>query len=218
MRTSKLIRLAIIDDHQIVIDGLVAALKSYPNLQILTTANSGRDMLEKLKNTQVDILLTDVMMPAFGGQLLAREVKLQFPEVRIIALSMSGTGNVVEEMINDADIAGYLLKHSGVNELVEAIEKVHGGGIYFQDSILDELTKQANLKKSLLQSRLTSREKQIVALMEKDYSNKEIADELDIAVRTVETHRKNIFKKTGTNNLLTLVKWAYEHGILMRSA
>jgi two-component system, NarL family, nitrate/nitrite response regulator NarL len=98
--------------------------------------------------------------------------------------------------------------------LIEAIIKVYNGGQYFQQKILDELEKQSLIKKSISDAHLTLREKQIIALMEKDFSNKQIATELDIAIRTVETHRKNIFKKTNTNNLLTLVKWAYEHKIL----
>src|SRR5690606_15060191 len=99
-------------------------------------------------------------------------------------------------------------------ELAAAIDKVYHGGIYFQDIILEELRIQSGLNTELEETRLTTREKQIIALMEKDLSNKEIAANLNIAVRTVETHRKNIFRKTGTNNLLSLVKWAYEHHIL----
>jgi len=214
MTDKKTIKLALIDDHQIVIEGLIAALKNYPSLEVVATANNGEDILSELTKHPVDILLTDVMMPVTNGQLVAKKVRQLFPDIRIIALSMSGNGSVVEEMINDADIAGYLLKQSSINELVHAIEKVYNGGIYFQDSILDELTRHSNLKKEVTQSRLTPRERQIVALMERDFSNKQISEHLSIAVRTVETHRKNIFKKTGTNNLLSLVKWAYEHEIL----
>ncbi len=183
-------------------------------MQVIITANTGEQMLKYLENNEVDILLTDVMMPGISGQNLAKEVRRKFPDIKIIALSMSGAGSVVEEMINDADISGYLLKQSSINELVMAIEKVYNGGNYFQESILNELEKFSNLKDVVVQSHLTPREKQIIALIEKDLSNKEISAHLDIAVRTVETHRKNIFKKTGTNNSLSLVKWAYEHNIL----
>jgi DNA-binding NarL/FixJ family response regulator len=208
------IKLAIIDDHQIVVDGLIAALKTYPFLEVVVTANKAEDMLAALPHNPVDVLLTDVMMPGVSGQALAKEVRLRFPHIRLIALSMSGNGTVVEEMINDADIAGYLLKQSTVSELVQAIEKVHNGGIYFQDYILTELSKLSNRKKEVEETRLTPRERQIIALIEKDFSNKQIADHLFIAVRTVETHRKSIFKKTGTNNALALVKWAYDHQLL----
>lgn len=208
------IRLALIDDHQIVIEGLMAALKTYSFLEVVATANSAPEILEKLKKNSADVLLTDVMMPDVSGQQLAKEVRQRFPQLRIIALSMSGNGTVVEEMINDADIAGYLLKQSTISELVQAIEKVYAGGIYFQDPILSELTKVSDKKKQVEEARLTPREKQIIQLIEKDFSNKQIAEHLQIAVRTVETHRKSICRKTGTNNTLALVKWAYDHQLL----
>lgn len=208
---SKTIRIALIDDHQIVIDGLMAAFKMYPHLQVILTANKAEEMLTALAGTAVDVVLTDVMMPGMSGQLLAKEIRQRFPQVRIIALSMSGSGAVVDQMINDADIAGYLLKQSTVQELVGAIEKVYEGGIYFQDPILSELSKLSAQKREVEETRLTPREKQIISLIEKDFSNKQIAEYLNIAVRTVETHRKSICRKTGTNNSLALVKWAYDH-------
>ncbi len=208
------IRLAIVDDHQIVIDGLVAVLQQHEAVEIVVTANSGDEMLQLLQNEGVDILLSDVMMDGMNGQQLSKAVKQQFPQIKIIALSMSSSGEIVDRMINDADIAGYLLKQTGKDELIHAIIKVYHGGQYFQEKILNELEKQAHLKLALTDAHLTLREKQIIGLMEKDFSNKQIATELAISIRTVETHRKNIFKKTHTNNLLTLVKWAYEHKIL----
>lgn len=210
------VRLALVDDHQIVIDGLLAALQAYPHLQVRFTGTQGQALLDALPHTAVDVLLTDVMMPGMSGQLLAREVRQQHPQVRIIALSMSGSGLVVDEMINDADIAGYLLKQSTVADLVQAIEKVHSGGQYFGEGILQELSLLSTRKREVEDTHLTPREKQIIALIEKDLSNKQIAEHLGIAVRTVETHRKSIFRKTGTNNSLALVKWAYGHNLLPR--
>jgi two-component system, NarL family, nitrate/nitrite response regulator NarL len=214
MNNTKKIRLALVDDHQIVIDGLIALLNTQKNIEIVATANSGSKMLQLLNQIHIDILLSDIVMDDISGQELAKEVRRLFPHVKIIALSMSGIGEVVEEMVNDADISGYLLKQTGKDELVMAIEKVYSGGIYFQQKILDELEKQSQLRKDLHEVHLTLREKEIIILMEKDFSNKLIADNLNISVRTVETHRKNILKKTGTNNLLSLLKWAYEHKII----
>ena len=208
------IRLAIADDHQIVIDGLCAALKNFPFLSVVATHTNGIALLESLKINPVDILLTDVMMPGISGLELAVAVRKNFPGVKIIALSMSGSGLLVEEMIQKAAIEGYLLKHCGIEELTKAIQNVFQGEHYFQETVLDELSKYNLLKGEITTIRLTSREKEIIALMEKDCGNKQIADSLFISVRTVETHRKNIFRKTGTNNLLSLVKWAYERKIL----
>lgn len=209
------IKIAIVDDHQIIIDGLVALLNKHPLLNILVTANDGKQMLELLKTNDVDILLTDVMMPGMNGMQLAKAVKERFPAIKIIALSMSGQGDIVEEMINDADIAGYILKQTNAEELANAIIKINNGGIYFQAEVLAQLTIQANIKKNIADAHITQREKQLIVLIEKEFTNRDIASKLCISIHTVETHRKNIFKKTGTNNILSLVKWAYEHKILV---
>jgi two-component system, NarL family, nitrate/nitrite response regulator NarL len=216
MTDNNKIKVALVDDHQIVIDGLKAVLHQQQQVEIVVTANSGQDILTKLQHHPIDILLSDVMMEGMNGQQLARAVKQQFPHIKIIALSMSGAGDIVEEMINDADIHGYLLKQTDKEELLQAILKVYHGGQYFQPQILAALEQQSNRTKQVLDTRLTVREIEIIRLMEQDLSNKQLAETLNISIRTVETHRKNIFKKTNTNNLLTLVKWAYEHQLLSK--
>jgi two-component system, NarL family, nitrate/nitrite response regulator NarL len=216
MNSNNKIRIAMVDDHQIIIDGIAALIKEDEQIQIIVTANSAEAMLQLLYKNEVDILLTDVVMDGMSGQQLAKEVKDIFPQIKIIALSMSGVGETVEEMINDADISGYLLKQTGKQELIGAIKKVFNGEQYFQPLVLDELAKQANIKMQTTAAHLTIREKEIIQLLEKDLSNKEIASILFLSVRTIETHRKNILKKTDTNNLLSLLKWAYEHKIISK--
>ena len=210
------IKIAIADDHQIIIDGLVSLLNKYEQLHIAITANSATHMLELLGTHNVDILLTDVMMPGMNGIQLAKKVKELYPSVKIIALSMSGEARTVSEMIEGADIAGYLLKQTNAAELAAAIQKVFNGGIYFQDAILQELEKMDDREQQTAAIKITNRERQLIALIEKDYSSKQIAAALNISLHTVETHRKNIMRKTGTGNVLLLVKWAYENKILTR--
>lgn len=211
------IRIAIVDDHQIIIDGLVALLEKYETLAMVASANNAADMLLLLETHAVDILLTDVMMPGMSGLELAKEVRQKYPQIKIIALSMSGQAQTVSHMIEDADIAGYLLKQSSGDELAMAIQKVYTGGIYFQESILNDLQQLSNHKKTTPTSHITNREKQLIGLIEKNYSNKEIAASLNISLLTVETHRKNILRKTGACNVLSLVKWAYENNILQKT-
>lgn len=217
MSNNNKIRLALVDDHQIIIDGLSSLLLQDETFEIIATANSGEEMLKHLNQNDIDVLLTDVVMENMNGQQLSKHVRQHYPKVKIIALSMSGVGATVEEMINDADISGYLLKQTHKHELIEAITKVFNGGQYFQPKILEELEKQSNLKQQTQEAHLTNREIEIIKLLEKDLSNKQIAEQLFISIRTVETHRKNILQKTGTNNLLTLLKWCYEHKIIFRS-
>ncbi len=208
------IRVAIVDDHQIVIDGITALLNKHHNIIITVTSTSPIEMLKLLQTNTVDILLTDVTMPELNGYELAKKVRHKFPDIKILVLSMSGEGNIISEMINDADISGYVMKNISKNELVEAIEKIYNGGNYFTDEILSVLEKYNSIQKENEQTHLTAREIEILKLIEKEYNNKQIADYLFISERTVETHRKNIFRKTKTNSPLGLIKYAYQHNLI----
>ena len=210
----KKIRIAIVDDHQIVIDGITALLNNYHSITIVTTSTSPVKMLHLLNENEVDILITDLMMPELSGQDLAKQVKENHPSIKILVLSMNGQGSSVSEMINNADIAGYVMKNISKNELINAVEKIAGGGIYFADDVLNELEKFSHIKKENEEAHLTAREVEIIKLMEKEFSNKNISDALFISERTVETHRKNIFRKTKTNSLVGLIKYAYRHNII----
>ncbi len=209
------IKLAIVDDHQIVIDGLHSLLKGYDQFEIVLESNHPETIPQQLRKQQVDILLTDVMMPGMTGVELARQVKKEFPDIRIIALSMNGEGSLVNQMIDESDISGYLLKNIGQTEFISALNKIAAGGIYFSDDVLQEMLKASERKKQTdEEARLTHREVEIVRLIEKEYSNKKIAEELFLSERTVETHRKNIFRKTKTNSVIGLIKYAYEHKLI----
>lgn len=208
------IKIFIVDDHQILIDGLKSLLEDVTDFSIVGSTTDPTAVLEILKKQPVDILLTDVMMPVLTGLQLVKKVRSHFPYIKIMALSMSGQGDVVDEMINDADINGYVLKNIGKTELTKAIRKIAAGGIYFSEEVLKELEKQSNSKKESEAAHLTIREIEIVGLIEKELNNKEIAERLFISERTVETHRKNIFRKTKTNSVIGLIKFAYEHKII----
>ncbi len=210
------IKIAIVDDHQIVIDGITSLLENEHDFSIDVCTTSSLKMLDLLEKNSVDILLTDIMMPEMNGQELAKKVKEKFPQIKILALSMSGQGTTVNEMIKDADIAGYILKNIGKKDLVEALHKIAGGGIYFSDEILNELDKFKHVKKENADAHLTAREIEIIGLIEDELSNKEIADTLYISERTVETHRKNIFRKTKTGSVIGLIKYAYEHKLIQK--
>jgi two-component system nitrate/nitrite response regulator NarL len=210
----KKITLALVDDHQIVIDGLTSLLKGHDQFKFAFATTNSSEVLEKIAQTPIDVLLTDVMMPNLPGNQLAKQVKEKYPGVKILALSMSGQGDLVNEMIEDADISGYVLKNIGKKELVTALEKIANGGIYFSEEVIDELQRTSQRKKQKEEAHLTDREIEIIRLIEKEYNNKLIAETLFISERTVETHRKNIFRKTNTNSVIGLVKYAYEHKLI----
>jgi two-component system, NarL family, nitrate/nitrite response regulator NarL len=208
------ISLALVDDHQIVIDGLLSLLKGEEKYTVVFSTTDPTQVMDLLQKHKVDILLTDIMMPQLQGNVLARQVKTKHPLIKIVALSMNGEGELVSEMIDEADISGYILKNIGKQELINAIEKVSRGGIYFSEEVIQSLSQAEKRKRETEEAHLTEREIEIIKLIEKEYSNKQIAETLFISERTVETHRKNIFRKTGTNSVIGLVKYAYEHRLI----
>ena len=208
------INLAIVDDHQIVIDGLKSLLLGHDTFQVAIELTKPEELKALLENTPIDILITDIMMPGMNGAELAKQVRQHFPEIKILALSMSGQGELVNQMIEDSDIAGYVLKNIGKQELLKALEKISTGGIYFSDEVLEEMLKASERKTTVEEVHLTNREIEIIRLIEKEYSNKKIADTLFLSERTVETHRKNIFRKTKTSSLIGLIKYAYERKLI----
>jgi len=208
------VTLAIVDDHQIVIDGIKSLLNGHPVIKVEIETTNPLLMQGLLEKKPVDILLTDVMMPDMNGAELSKAIHQRFPKIKILALSMSGQGDLVNQMINESDISGYVLKNIGKQELLKALEKISAGGIYFGDEVLSEMLKSSDRKRSSEEAHLTLREIEIIKLIEKEYSNKKIADTLFLSERTVETHRKNIFRKTKTSSLIGLIKYAYEHKLV----
>ena len=208
------ILLGIVDDHQIVIDGLKSLLQGHDQFNVVIECTQPIQMVELIKKKPINILLTDIMMPGMNGAELSKAVHKQFPEIKILALSMSGQGDLVNQMIDDSDICGYVLKNIGKQELVKALEKIAGGGIYFSDEVLQEMTKASEKRKINEEVHLTAREIEIIRLIEKEFSNKQIAEHLFLSERTVETHRKNIFRKTNTASVIGLIKFAYEHKLV----
>jgi len=211
---SKKISLALVDDHQIVIDGLLSLLGDVEQFEIAFATTNPLQVLPLLTTTKVDVLLTDVMMPRLKGSELAVQVKNKFPEVRILALSMDSDGSTVSEMVEEADISGYVLKNIGKTELITAIAKIAAGGIYFSEPVLEEMKRMQYARKQQVSIHLSEREIEIVRLIEKEFNNKQIAEKLFISERTVETHRKNIFRKTNTSGVIGLIKYAYEHKLI----
>ena len=208
---SKKINIAILDDHQIVIDGLKLLLENEINMSVVLESNNGFSLLEKLKKfpERIDILLLDLMMPEIDGYEAALLLNKEFPEIKVIILSMNNDGKIVSNLMKNAELKGFLSKSVNKNELVKAITLVSSGETYFSVEILSEVRNYERQAREGKLLSLTDREIEIIKLIDKGLSNKEIANQLFVSEQTVSTHRKNIFRKTGTKNvpnLLNLVK------------
>ena len=212
MKGGKRIKVVLVDDHRIVLDGLVSLLESDPDFIVLAALGSGEELLEFLKKDQPDILLTDYTLPGISGIEITRIVKRDFPQTKVVALSMHDEAHLVKSMLKEG-VDGYLLKNIQQFELKNALKQVIMGMPYVSPEITRLLMHDVN-HPAEEHALLTDRERDILRLIAKEYSNKKMADELFISERTVETHRKNIFRKTNTTSLVGLIKYAYEHKLI----
>lgn len=184
--------------------------------EIIGTCTAARSALEMIEKNTPDIILTDINMPEMDGIAFTRAAKKKFPKVKILALSMHGEKSTICEIL-DAGASGYILKNTGKEELINALLKISGGGMFFSDEISAEMMKamsERGQKKEEETVHLTEREKEIIQLIAKEYSNAQIGEALFISERTVETHRKNIFRKANTKTVVGLMKFAIENKLI----
>lgn len=185
-----------------------------PNISIVAESTSALSILAFLKNNEIDILITDIMMPGMDGYELAMAVRKENYKVKILALSMNEDGAMITKMIEQAVVDGYIPKASGKQELVKAIENIIGGDTYFSKSVKDQYKLYKKIKSQGDSINLTNRELQIIECMVQHLSNKEIGNKLFISERTVETHRKNIFRKTDTKGIPALAQFVKKYNLL----
>jgi len=189
-------------------------LNGNENLAIVVESTSAQELLQLLQHCEVDVLITDIMMPEMDGYTLAIEVKKKFPQIKILALSMNEEGSMIGKMIDDAKVDGYIPKASGKQELITAIQSIANGIPYFSSQIKEQYQSYKKIKTENKSLNLTNRELQVIECIIHRLSNKEIAAKLFISERTVETHRKNIYRKTNTKGVGTLVEFVKMHQLL----
>jgi two-component system, NarL family, nitrate/nitrite response regulator NarL len=197
----------LVDDHRILLEGVKGLIRE--PFEVTATASSGKEALDLIKSTEFDILITDYEMPGIGGQELVRAAKIAQPEIHVIVLSMHDDPAVVRELLRNG-VQGYILKKDTHKSLTEALQKVVEGKRFLSDEIAEQLIHYSEEDKGVL----TSREVEILKLIAREHSSKQIAEILFISERTVETHRKNILRKTGANSLVGLVKYAYANNLV----
>ncbi len=208
-------KIVLVDDHQMLIDGLVAILSKYNDIEILKTYTNGNLLIDEIENLKPEIVLTDISMPEIDGYELTKKIKVIDSNIHVIALSMSGSIADINKML-DVGISGYVLKNVGNEELIEAIHKVAQGKMHFSDDITEEMVKNKNTKPDKFnnQIKFTERELEILKLIVQELNNAEIADKLFISERTVETHRKNMIRKFNTKSIVGLIKYALDSKLI----
>lgn len=207
----------LVDDHQIVIDGLRGLLEGEENIGTLYEAQNGTQTIEMVSREDVDLILLDINLPDKSGFEVCQELKCQPACPKIIALTMYGNAGYINKMIK-AGVDGYLLKNTGRTELLNAIRTIMKGERYFSQEVMQSLvagTRQSKKPKtSDFIQKLTRREKEILLLITEEYTTDEIAAKLFISPTTVISHRKSLLRKVNAKNVAGLVKKAFEFGLL----
>jgi two-component system nitrate/nitrite response regulator NarL len=201
----------LVDDHRILLEGVRNLLSTSDEYDVKAMASSGKEAIQLLKVNEYDILITDYELPDFTGLEVIRAARAVLPDIKVIVLSMHDDPAVVRELLR-AGINGYILKKDTHKNLVEALVKVTHNRRYLSDEISDVIVQMTD--DSSERGVLTVREVEVLKLVAKEYSSRQIAEILFISERTVETHRKNILKKTGVGNLVGLIKYAYANNLV----
>jgi len=206
------IRIIIVDDHQLIVDGMKALLAGEDDLQVVGEASNGKEALKLLELVETDLALLDIDMPVMNGIDTAKQLRKLYPDLSIIILSMHAEQGLVKNLV-EIGADGYLLKNSSRDEVMEAILKVTKGEKYFSTEVtMSLLNKSAGSRNQTESIRLTERESEILTLIAEGFTNKEIGDQLFISHRTVDTHRTNLMKKLEVNNLAGLISYALKNG------
>ncbi|MBC8987539.1 response regulator transcription factor [Pedobacter sp. N36a] len=218
---NKLIKIAVTDDQVMFRECLVNNIKSFGNMEVMFEAGNGLELLKAMNecgDDKPDIVLMDLNMPEMNGMEATKQLKIAFPDVRVIVLSVHGEEKHVSRMIQQG-VNGYIAKNSELSELKNAIETTYHNGFYFNEMVLKTLQSGKLLHKTSLRgfdasSSLTQREKEILGLICEELTTPEIADKLSISLRTVDGHRNNLLVKTGAKNVAGLVVFAFKHKII----
>lgn len=209
------LRIAVVDDHRLVREGLVARLECLDGIEIVGEGQDGREAVELCSVTHPDIVLMDIGMPVLNGIDATRLVRQECRGTRVIALSMHSEKRFVSEALR-AGVSGYVLKDDAFDELAEAIRTVADGGVYLSPGVQEAIVSDyAGVLggSAMPRSELTPREREVLQMVAEGMTTKQVAARLHLNVKTVETHRRQVMEKIGADSVAGLVRYALREGI-----
>jgi len=209
------IRLLLVDDHPIVLDGIRSHLREQPDFEIVGQAANGHEAIEKARAVVPDVILMDITMPQMNGLEATSHLRKEVPNSKVLILTMHDSKEYISQMIR-MGARGYLLKDGSPAELVRAIKAVHAGEVVFASSVskvLAEVMINGRARSVEPPPTLTSREREVLTHIAEGLLNKQIADKLGIGVRTIETHRERIMRKLEIHTVAGLTKYAIAQGM-----
>jgi DNA-binding NarL/FixJ family response regulator len=203
-------KLVIADDHPVFLESLTLLVEKIPGYEVVGKMSNGREVLEYLGHSHAEMVLTDIQMPVMGGIELIGELRRLHADVKVLMLTMLEDTETIRAALK-AGALGYVFKSASLEEFAKALNTIAGGGKYYSELVMQRVLEST---KEGAMDGLTERELEIVRLIVSGLKSSEIAKQLFISVNTVETHRKNIFSKTGVKNAVGLSHYARKHGII----
>ncbi len=209
------LKIVIVDDHQLFLDGIKSLLKKEKKIHFVHESLSAEGALNYIRKNNVDMLITDISMPGMSGTELTKIIKHEFPHIKVLVLTMFNNPAIINDILQ-AEAEGYILKNTGKQELLAAVNKIMDNGTFYSNEVMNLMINH-NRKKlipSIEKEELTHRELEILKLVCEELTTASIAEKLFISPRTVDTHRKNILEKTKSKTIVGLIKYAFENNIL----
>ena len=214
-----MIRVMIADDHNMFVEGVESILDGQDNIQVVSKCYTGPEVFEKLATTPADVILLDINLPGMNGIEVCQKLSKEYPDVKVLALSMHNEESFVTEILKYG-AQGYILKNTGKKELIQAIETINSGQSYFSEEVTETIMKSlvnqrtGSKKTAMLSPKISRREKDVLELIVKEYTTQEIADTLFISLKTVESHRRSLLTKLNVRNTAGLVRVAVENQLM----
>ncbi|HYC51414.1 MAG TPA: response regulator transcription factor [Gemmatimonadaceae bacterium] len=213
------VRVLLADDHAVVREGLKALINSQTDMTVVGEAADGLQAIEGARRLRPNVLVMDLSMPNLDGAEATRQVRQQFPEVRVLALTVHAERSYLRQLLA-AGAAGYVLKRAAGDELVRAVRAVAAGGVYIDPSIASAVVEEFLDGEEAAEpdaDALSEREGDVLRRIARGYTNKEIAAELQLSVKTVETYKARVAEKLGLRTRVDIVRWAAKQGWLSDS-
>jgi len=212
-----MVKVIVADDHKMIRDGIISLLEEEVNIRVVGEASNGKEVITLLEKKAVDLILMDIDMGEYNGIEATKQVAKLHPHIKVLIVSMYGDLSYITKAF-EAGAKGYLLKNAGKNEMLKAITQLMEGETYCSTEVSAKLVAHLQGKMSNKKKKagipLTRRELEVLKLIAEEYSNSEIAAELFISIRTVDTHRRNLLAKLNAKNTAGLVKYAIKHGLV----
>ncbi len=212
-----MLRIFLVDDHLIVREGLKTLINAQPTMRVIGEASDGAEACERVLSDAPDVVIMDITMPGMHGIQATEQIKRTCPAVRVLILSVHDDATYLRQTLA-VGASGYILKHTAADSLIHAIQVVGSGGVYLEPSMAEHVVaryvRRPAAVTALLGADLSEREAEVVQGVAKGYSNKEIAAQLSLSIKTVETYRARAMEKLGLESRAALVRYALERGWL----